>query len=93
MDYLPVGYSGFKAILDIASLAVQTQADKIGGEPDMSNSDLYYQGSKEGKYETGDEQWKVQFLRLCPYIRSWYTFTHPYDAASGFEYGRRVRGK
>ena len=93
MDYIPVGFSGAKAIWDIASLAAETQVDKIGGEPDLSNSDLYYQGTKEGKYETGDEKWKVQFMRLCPYVRSWYTFTHPYDAASGFEYGRRVRGK
>ena len=93
LDYVPVGFSGAKAIWDIASLMVETQMDKLGGEPDLSNSDLYYQSSKEGKYEQGDEKWKIQFMRLCPYIRSWYTFSHPYDAASGFEYGRRIRGK
>ena len=93
LDYVPVGYSGFKAIVDIAVLFAQTQFDKIGGNPDLSDSDLYYQSSKDGKYEAGDEKWKVQFKRLCPYIRSWYTFTHPYDAAAGFEYGRRIRGK
>jgi len=93
LDYVPVGLSGAKAIWDIAKLFVDTQIDAIGGNPDLSNADLYYQQSKEGKYEEGDPKWKVQFMRLCPYLRSWYTFTHPYDAASGFEYGRRIRGK
>ena len=93
LDYVPVGLSGAKAIWDIAKLFVDTQIDAIGGEPDLSNSDLYYQQSKEGKYEMGDPKWKAQFMRLCPYVRSWYTFTHPYDAAAGFEYGRRIRGK
>lgn len=65
----------------------------MGGEPDLGNSDLYYQSSKDGKYEQGDEKWKVQFYALCPGIRSWYTFLHPYDAKSSFEYGRRIRGK
>ena len=94
MDYIPVGFSGAKAIWDIASLAVQTQVDKALDRPDrLENSELYYQGTKQGVYEEGEEKWKARFMRLCPYIRSWYTFTHPYDAASGFEYGRRVRGK
>jgi hypothetical protein len=93
LDYVPVGFSGAKAIWDIAKLMVETQMDKVGGEPSLDNSDLYYQASKEGKYEQGDEKWKVQFMRLCPYVRSFYTFQHPYDAASGFEYGRRIRGK
>ena len=93
LDYVPVGLSGAKAIWDIAKLFVETQIDAIGGEPDLSNADLYYQQSKEGKYEIGDAKWKAQFMRLCPYVRSWYTFTHPYDAAAGFEYGRRIRGK
>lgn len=93
LDYVPVGLSGAKAIWDIAKLFVETQIDAIGGEPDLSNSDFYYQQSKEGKYEIGDPKWKAQFMRLCPYIRSYYTFTHPYDAAAGFEYGRRIRGK
>lgn len=93
LDYVPVGFSGAKAIYDIAKLFAETQFDKMDGEPDLENSDLYYQASKEGKYEAGDPKWKARFMRLCPYVRSWYTFTHPYDAASGFEYGRRIRGK
>jgi hypothetical protein len=92
LDYMPVGFSGSKAIWDIAELFVETQIDAIGG-PDTDNSDLYYQTTKDGKYEKGDAKWKYKFKRLCPYIRSWYTFTHPYDAASGFEYGRMIRGK
>lgn len=93
LDYVPVGFSGAKAVWEIASLMVSTQWDKLDGEIDLDNSDLYYQSSKEGKYEVGDPKWKVKFLRLFPYIRSWYTFTHPYDAAAGYEYGRRVRAK
>lgn len=94
MDYVPVGFAGAKALLwDIAKLFVETQIDQAGGQPDLDNADLYYQQTKDGKYEVGDAKWKNQFLRLCPYFRSWYTMTHPYDAASGFEYGRRIRGK
>ena len=93
LDYVPVGFSGAKAIWDIAELFVETQMDTMDGTPTLDDSDLYYQGSKEGKYEKGDAKWKAKFIRLCPYIRSWYTFSHPYDAAAGFEYGRRVRGK
>lgn len=92
MDYIPVGFSGANNIWNIARLFVETQMDKIG-EQDLSNSELYYQGSKEGKYEQGEEKWWALFKRQVPYYRSWYTMTHPYDAASGFQYGRRVRGK
>lgn len=92
MDYVPVGFSGMKSILDIAILAAETQFDKIGNA-DLGNSEYYYQSSKDGKYEAGDEKWWIKTKRLIPYYRSWYTFTHPYDAASSYEYGRRVRGK
>ena len=93
LDYIPVGFSGAKMLLwDIAKLMVDTQIDKIGGR-DLENSDLYYQGTKEGKYKKGDAKWWVKFKRLAPYVRSWYVITHPYDAASSYEYGRRVRGK
>lgn len=93
LDYTPVGISGSIAIYNIVSLAIKTQLDKATGDPSYDDSDLYYQSSSKGKYEQGDEKWKVKFKRLCPYIRSFYTFQHPYDAASGFEYGRRIRGK
>lgn len=93
LDYVPVGFSGAMAIWEIAKLFLQTQWDKLDGEIDINNSELYYQQSKEGVYEIGDAKWWAKAKRLMPYYRSWYTFTHPYDAASGFEYGRRVRGK
>ena len=90
---MPVGYSGAKALWDIASLWTATQWDKLDGVISTYDSELYYQSSKDGKYEIGDAKWKARAKRIIPYYRSWYTFTHPYDAAAGFEYGRRVRGK
>ena len=93
LDYVPAGFSGAKAIWDIASLFAETQWDALGGNPDLSNSELYYQSTKEGKYEQGEPKWHKRFKSLCPYFRSWYTMSHPYDAASSYEYGRRIRGK
>lgn len=93
LDWVPAGLSGMKGMWDILSLAARTGIDNIGGNPDLSNSDLYYQSTKDGKYEQGDSKAWVKFKRLMPYVRSWYIFTHPYDAVSSYEYGRRVRGK
>lgn len=93
LDYVPVGFSGTGAIADLLWLAVQTGWDQLDGEPSLDDSTLYYQTTKRGKYETGDSKAKIKFLKLCPYIRSWYQMSHPYDAASSYEYGRRIRGK
>ena len=86
LDYIPVGLSGTGAIADILQLAIRTGFDK-----DLENSKLYYQSTKEGKYEVGDAKAKIRFFKLCPYYRSWYTLQNPYDAASSYEYGRRIR--
>lgn len=93
LDYVPVGFSGADNIWSIGELFAKTQLDKLDGEPDKENSELYYQSSKENKYEKGDAKWWIKFKRQIPYYRSWYTLTHPYDAASGYQYGRRVRSK
>ena len=93
LDYIPAGLSGARAIYDILELYAETLADKADGIPDYENSKLYYKSSKKGKYQVRDSKAKIKFLRLCPYIRSWYAMSHPYDAASSYEYGRRVRGK
>ena len=92
LDYEPAGLSGVRAALDVAQLFIRTQIDNIGGTPDLTNSSLYYQSSKEDKYEKGEAKWHVKWKRLTPFIRNWYTLKHPYDAAAGYEYGRRVRG-
>lgn len=90
LDYIPVGLSGAKAMWDIASLAAKTW---VTDDPNKENSELYYQSTKEGKYKYGDAKWLYKLKRLTPYYRSIYTFTHPYDSASGWEYGRKVRAK
>ena len=92
LDWVPAGLSGSFAMLDIIWALLKLGADNIG-EPDFENSDIYYQQSKRGKYEQGDAKAWVKFKRLCPYIRTWYAMAHPYDAASSYEYGRRVRGR
>lgn len=92
LDYEPAGIAGVRAALDVAQLFVRTKIDNLGGNPDLTNSDLYYQSSKEDKYEQGEAKWYVKWKRLTPFIRNWYTLIHPYDAAAGYEYGRRVRG-
>lgn len=92
LDWAPVGFSGFSNILSLATLFTKTELDALGGNPSLDNSDLYYQSTKDGKYEQGDAKWKVKFKRLIPYFRSWYTFTHPYDASASYDYGRMVRG-
>lgn len=93
LDYVPAGFSGMIAIYDIAELFLRTQADKADGEPNYDNSELYYQTSKEGKYEVGDAKWWKKFKSLAPYYRSYYLMQRPYEAASSYEYGRRVRGR
>lgn len=91
LSWAPAGLSGFYSMLQIASLYCRTMKDRANGS-DYENSDLYYQSSKEGLYEKGDSKWQARFLKLCPYIRSWYTLSHPYNAAAGYEYGRKVMG-
>lgn len=88
---IPTGLAGMGQILDIAQLFIRTQFDKLDGEIDISNSDLYYQTSKEGFYEAGDAKWLAKFLRYVPYYRSYYQMQHPYEAAKNYEYGRKVR--
>ena len=31
--------------------------------------------------------------RMTPYLRSIYTFEHPYEAAKSYEYGRNVKAR
>lgn len=91
LDYMPAGLAGFTTLFNIIQLGLRTGWDSIGGEPNLDNSDLYYQSTKEGKYEEGDAKFKIKMLNLCPFVRSFYTFTNPKDAAASYEYGRKVR--
>jgi len=93
LDYVPVGASGFFALMNLGILMARTGIDGMSGERDFKNSDLYYQSSKKGKYSKGEAKWHKKFKSLAPYYRSYYALSHPYDAATSYEYGRRVRGK
>lgn len=85
MDLVPAGAS---ALWDVSQMAVQ-----IGGIPFASedNPDFFYQSDKEGRYEKGDSKGTAHFWRMFPYLRSVYTFEHPYEAAKSFDYGRAVK--
>ena len=97
LDYVPVGASGFWALFDDIFIdGLKYAWDVMRDAPESEkkkNSDLYYQTSKEGKYQKGDSKWFNKFRRLTPYLRSYYVFQDGYEAAASYEYGRRIRGK
>lgn len=80
--------AGLSALGDIANTAYLI-AGSIGA--DEENSEFFYQASKKGRYEKGDPKWQYRFFRMFPFYRSIYTFTNPYEAAAGYEFGRKVR--
>jgi len=93
LDWKPIGLSGSFTMLELGALYARTAYNEAfnNSSDKYKNSDLYYQSSKEGMYEAGDmKAWK-KTQRLIPYYRSFYTFQHPYEAASGYEYGRKIR--
>ena len=93
LDYVPTGLSGMMACYEVGSLFIKTEWDKLThDEPSTGNSELYYQRDKEGKYEEGDRKDFARLKRYIPYYKSYYTFTHGYDSAASYEYGRRIRG-
>ena len=87
LDMMPAGFS---ALMDIGKTAYQ-----FGGQPfvDEANSEFFYQSSKEGFYEEGDSKAWNHMKRMTPYLRSFYTFEHPYEASKSFEYGRNVKAR
>lgn len=86
-DLMPVGGS---ALRDISLMGYE-----FAGLPfaDETDSDFYYQSSKEGRYEEGDAKAIVHFWRMFPYLRSVYTFEHPYESAKSFEYGKSIKAR
>lgn len=93
LDYVPTGLSGMMACYEVGSLFIKTEWDKLTHDnPSTGNSELYYQRDKEGKYEEGDRKDFARLKRYIPYYKSYYTFTHGYDSAASYEYGRRIRG-
>lgn len=86
-DLMPVGGS---ALRDISLMGYE-----FAGLPfaDETDSDFYYQSSKEGRYEEGDAKAVVHFWRMFPYLRIVYTFKHPYESAKSFEYGKSIKAR
>lgn len=86
-DLTPAGVS---ALADVGKMAYQ-----LAGAPfaDEENATFFYQSDKEGRYEQYDSKGVVHFWRMFPYIRSVYTFEHPYDAAKSYEYGRSIKAR
>lgn len=41
----------------------------------------------------GDPKWESHLIRMIPFLKSTYTFEHPYEASKSFEYGRNVKQK
>lgn len=87
LDMVPAGFSALTDIIDTGY--------KIGGLPfaDADNSSFYYQSGKDGLYEEGDSKGWNHMKRMTPYLRSVYTFEHPYAAAESYEYGRNVKAR
>lgn len=85
MDLVPAGAS---ALWDVGQMAYQ-----LGGAPfaDETNSKFFYQSNEEGRYEVGDSKGVVHFWRMFPYLRSVYTFEHPYESAKSYEYGKSIK--
>jgi hypothetical protein len=81
----PVGLS---ALMDIQSIAALYAGSQISDETD---SDYFYQSAKEGDHEKYDPKWEKRFMNRFPYLRFSYVLNNPYEAASSFEYGRKVR--
>lgn len=54
---------------------------------------FYYMQTKKGLYSKGDKKWVRKLYRMAPYYKSYLTFSHPYEAASSYDYGRKVMVK
>jgi hypothetical protein len=91
LSWEPAGWGGMKSFVQIAALGVLTGMDNLDGEPDYSNSLLYYQNNKPGVYDKGDSKAYIRFLKMVPYYRSWYVFAHPRESYKSYMYGRMVK--
>lgn len=85
---VPTGVSVLADIWDLFYLAAG--AATTG---DVEDSRFYYQQDKEGVYGKYEPKWERKFKKMIPWYRSTFVFSHPYEAASSFEYGRRLKTK
>lgn len=85
-DLLPAGVSAVTALYNLAELGIGEQF------ADENNSKYFYQSnSKDGLYEKYDSKAEVKFMKMVPYLRSYYVLSHPYGAINSYEYGQRVK--
>lgn len=88
MDFLPVGFS---AVFDLGTLGVEGVGALFA---DKTNSDYFYQrDSKDGRHLQYDSHFWHHFLRLIPYVKSWWGLWHGYEAAKNYNYGRKLRSR
>ena len=87
LDLTPAGVA---AATDLTKFVYQFGGAMVANEDDP---DFYYQGKKEGRYEKGDPKWVNHMMRMTPFLRSTYVFTHPYEAQKSYEYGRNIKSR
>lgn len=85
---VPTGVSVLVDIWDLFYLAAGAATVS-----DVEDSRFYYQQNKPGVYEKFEPKWERKFKKMIPWYRSTFVFEHPYEAASSFEYGRRLKTK
>ena len=85
---VPTGVSVLTDIWDLFYLAAGSQMVS-----DVEDSRFYYQQNKPGVYEKYEPKWERKFKKMIPWYRSTFVFSHPYEAAASFEYGRRLKTK
>ena len=83
--------TGVSVIADIWSLFYLTAGAQMVS--DVEDSRFYYQQDKKGVYEKYEPKWERKLKKMIPWYRSTFVFSHPYEAAASFEYGRRLKTK
>jgi hypothetical protein len=85
MDFVPVGVG---ALMDSAKLVYEG----IGAMLTDEDSSFYYKtNDTNGRYEEGDSKAKIHFIRLVPYLKSWWALNHPAAAKDNYDFGRKLR--
>lgn len=83
--------TGVSVLADIWSLFYLTAGAQMVS--DVEDSRFYYQQNKPGVYEKYEPKWERKLKKMIPWYRSTFVFSHPYEAAASFEYGRRLKTK
>lgn len=60
IDWFPIGIKTFFDFAQIGSLGIKEAFDKMDGEPNRNNSQLYYKRGRKGLYRKGDSKFWVK---------------------------------